>query len=103
MTCMLCNVDSYYSKYIGDDSVEDVSFSIDMVYVRKVNINESFYMYDWMALWYVRIVVMRVLGRCMLGLLLVDDCWCGLGCWVRWFSLVNYLEIWERSFFVHSK
>lgn len=96
VTCMLCNVDSYYSKYIGDESVEDVSFYIAIVYVKKVNINESFYVYDWMALWYVRIVVMRVLGRCML-LLLVDDYR------VRCFSLVSYLEMWESSFFVHSK
>lgn len=93
MTCMLCNVDSYYSKYIGDDYVDEDNFSIDIVYVRKVNINESFYVYDWMALWYVRIVVMRVLGRCVLLLLLVDDCWWGLGCWVRCFSLVSYLEM----------
>ena len=55
------------------DYVDDVSFSIPIVYVKNVNINESFYMYDCMALWYVRIVVMRVLGRCML-LLLLNDC-----------------------------
>jgi len=54
-------------------------------------------MYDWMALWYVRIVVMRVLGRCVLLLLLMVDCW------VMCFSLVSYLEMCERSFFVHSK